>query len=160
MTNDELRATAFAALGRVPSGLFILTYGPGRNGAARLVSWVQQSAFEPPMVTLAINRQKVPSELGSAGARFALNQLGDGQTELLRHFGKGFGPSDPVFEGIDVVDAPGPAVLAQANAVLQCEVSGRLESGDHELIVARVVGGQVRSTDAPYVHIRKSGSRY
>jgi flavin reductase (DIM6/NTAB) family NADH-FMN oxidoreductase RutF len=99
--------------------------------------------------------------LDAAGDPFVLNQLAVGQTRLLSHFGKGFNPGDSCFQGIDLAHAAsGPAVLDLALAYLECRAEGRVSVGDHDLIVGRIIGGEVRSEDAPYVHIRKSGLRY
>src|SRR3982750_2521166 len=52
-TPNPLRQTVGRALGRIPSGVFILTTiaePPGRFPLAMMVSWVQQAAFAPPAV--------------------------------------------------------------------------------------------------------------
>jgi flavin reductase (DIM6/NTAB) family NADH-FMN oxidoreductase RutF len=155
------QASMAAALGRLPSGLFILTIGHGSEGTGMLVSWVQQCSFDPPMLTVALRRQRFPDELSQRDTPFVLNQLAEGQTRLLSHFGRGFGPGEPSFTGIDVAHSTaGPAVLDVAHAYLECRAEARVPVGDHDLLVARVVDGLVRSDEPPYVHIRKSGLRY
>ena len=44
------------ALGRIPSGLFILSAGTGDQATATLVSFVQQVGFEPPVVVVALRK--------------------------------------------------------------------------------------------------------
>jgi len=57
--------------------------------------------------------------------------------------------------------ADGVVVLPDALAHLECRVTGRADGGDHELLIARVEGGQLRATDArPWVHVRKNGLSY
>jgi hypothetical protein len=51
-----------AALGRVPSGIFILTTGYEGRATGMLASWVQQAGFEPPMVTVAVRRDRFVAE--------------------------------------------------------------------------------------------------
>ena len=46
----------FAALGRVPSGLFILTARHGHRETGMLASWVQQCSFDPPQLSLCLRR--------------------------------------------------------------------------------------------------------
>src|SRR5262245_19051598 len=140
MSVEDPQASLAAALGKLPSGLFILTFGPGRTGSARLVSWVQQCSFEPPQITIALNRTKMPSELEQSGAAFVLNQLGANQTRLLSHFGKGFNAGEPCFHGIDVSESScGPAILDVAVAFLECQVAERIPAGDHDLLIGRIV---------------------
>jgi hypothetical protein len=46
-------------LGRVPSGVFILAIaGPDGQKTGLLASWVQQASFNPPQVTVAINKSR------------------------------------------------------------------------------------------------------
>src|SRR5258706_383723 len=51
--NEGLQELALA-LGRVPSGLFILTVCDGQRETGMLASWVQQCSFEPPQVSVAV----------------------------------------------------------------------------------------------------------
>ena len=82
-------------------------------------------------------------------------------TEFLKHFGKGIEPGEPAFTGIAIErTGAGVAVLTDALAHLDCRVTGRCDAGDHELLIARVVGGRVHSDGKPMVHVRKTGLRY
>src|SRR4051812_26637484 len=99
MTHDEALA---AALGRVPSGLFVLTVRQGEQETGMLASWVQQCSFEPPQVSVAVQRGRFAHGLLGDGAAFVVNVLAAGQTDLLKHFGKGFGPDEPAFTGLGV----------------------------------------------------------
>src|SRR5579872_4482658 len=85
MSNDDFTS----AIGRIPSGIFILTCHGPVNEIATLVIWVQQCSFEPPMVSVAIRKGRDIVDQLKDGASFALNILADGQKELLAHFGKG-----------------------------------------------------------------------
>ena len=148
------------ALGRIPSGLFILTAGRGDSETGMLASWVQQCSFDPPQVTVAVQRDRFVHDLLTNGAPFALNILAAGQTDLLKHFGKGFERGQPAFTGLVVTHADGVPILPAALAHLTCEVAGRCKAGDHDLIIGRVTGGGVHGEGQPYVHVRKSGLRY
>ena len=97
--NDE---TFAAALGRLPSGLFILTVATESGGTGMLVSWVQQASFSPPRLTVAIKPDRYVAGLLADGVPFVLNQLAAGQSALLSHFGRGFALGEPAFLGLDV----------------------------------------------------------
>src|SRR5437764_15100076 len=88
-----------AALGRIPSGLFVLTARRGDAETGMLASWVQQCSFDPPQVSVALGRGRDLAAWLTDGAPFTLNVLGDGQRKLLSHFGKGFALGEPAFEG-------------------------------------------------------------
>jgi flavin reductase (DIM6/NTAB) family NADH-FMN oxidoreductase RutF len=152
---------AMAALGRVPSGLFVLTLGRGESETAMLASWVQQCSFEPPQLSVAIKcGRDALGQLGP-GATFTLNQLGEGQNALVGRFARGTAPGRPAFEGVEV-ERPDetPAILKDALAYLTCRVVGRHATGDHEVIFAEVVGGRMLGDGKPWCHVRKNGGNY
>jgi flavin reductase (DIM6/NTAB) family NADH-FMN oxidoreductase RutF len=154
-------AGVMAALGRVPSGLFILTMRHGAAETGMLVSWVQQCSFDPPQLSVAVGRDRALSGWLVEGAALTLNIVAEGHRGLVSHFGKGFAAGEPAFTGLEVLRPDGAApVLAEALAYLHCRVTGRFPAGDHDLVLARVVGGQVQHDGRPTVHVRKSGSHY
>jgi flavin reductase (DIM6/NTAB) family NADH-FMN oxidoreductase RutF len=157
-----IRTDLGAALGRLPSGLYILTVRLGKRDTGMLASWVQQAGFEPPMVTVALRLGKPVTEAVSRAGRFALSQIAHGQKHLIRHFARGFGPDEPAFEGIAIrTTTAGGTVLSEALASLEVELSGSLDSGDHRVFLGRVLGGAVHHPTAePLVHVRRDGSHY
>jgi flavin reductase (DIM6/NTAB) family NADH-FMN oxidoreductase RutF len=158
MADDQALA---AALGRVPSGLFVLTVRQRDQETGMLASWVQQCSFDPPRVSVAVQRGRFVHGLLTDGAAFAVNVLAAGQTDLLKHFGKGFGPDEPAFTGLEVERTPtGAAVLTAALAHLDCRVAGRFAAGDHDLVIGEVLGGRLHADGPPAVHVRKTGLKY
>jgi len=150
------------ALGRIPSGLFIVTVRKGPDETAMLASWLQQCSFEPPQVVLAVNRERYFLDWLVPGVAFTVNILAEGQTHLVKHFARGFEPGQPAFEGIEVVRSDnGTAHLAEAHAYLDCKVTSSVElAGDHVLIVGQVAAGAVQNDLRPMVHLRKNGLTY
>jgi flavin reductase (DIM6/NTAB) family NADH-FMN oxidoreductase RutF len=149
------------ALGRIPSGIFILTASHAGAETGLLASWVQQCSFEPPMVSVAVRLGREVTTWLVTGAPFTINILAEGQSGLVAHFGKGFHLDQPAFVGLNLLRPEGAApVLADALAYLDCRVEGRHESGDHELFLGRVMGGRLLGAARPMVHVRKNGLRY
>jgi flavin reductase (DIM6/NTAB) family NADH-FMN oxidoreductase RutF len=160
MNEGEARTLA-GALGRIPSGLFILTARQGEAETGMLASWVQQCSFEPPGITAAVRADRDVLAWLTPGAAFTVNILQEDQTDLLVHFGKGFSLGEPAFRGLSVERPAGAApVLCDALAYLDCRVSQRVPTGDHHLVIGTVVGGRVLDDGKPMVHIRKNGLRY
>jgi flavin reductase (DIM6/NTAB) family NADH-FMN oxidoreductase RutF len=150
-----------SALGRIPSGLFIVTARHGDAETGMLASWVQQCSFQPPQLTVAVRKGRYVLDWLTDGGEFVVNILDDTQTDMVSHFGRGFAPGEPAFEGLDIDRPAGaPPVLRAALGYLRCRVAGRLDAGDHEVVLAEVVGGQVLGDGQPMVHVRKSGSHY
>ena len=157
---SELESLA-AALGRVPSGIFVLTARQGDRETGMLASWVQQCSFDPPHVSVAVRRDRFIHDLLPDGAAFVLNIVTADHTGFLKHFGKGFEADQPAFNGLATGHtSAGVVVLNEALAHLDCRVVSRCDAGDHELLIARVVGGKMHGHGAPMVHIRKNGLKY
>jgi flavin reductase (DIM6/NTAB) family NADH-FMN oxidoreductase RutF len=158
--NEAVRQLS-AALGRIPSGLFVLTARRGTAETGMLTSWVQQCAFDPPHISVALQRDRPIIAWLTDGASFTLNILDDSQTDMIAHFGRGFALDEPAFAGLEVerLEGGGP-VLQEALAYMDCRIRDQLPVGDHELFIAEVVGGRVLSEGQPMVHIRKSGFHY
>jgi flavin reductase (DIM6/NTAB) family NADH-FMN oxidoreductase RutF len=158
MTHEQALA---AALGRVPSGLFVLTVRKGDQETGMLASWVQQCSFDPPQISLAVKPGRFASDLLTNNVPFVINIIAAGQNDLVKHFGKGFGPGEPAFVGLDVYHtAEGVPVLRAALAHLDCRVASRCNGGDHELVIGKIVAGRLHGDGQPAVHIRKSGAHY
>lgn len=150
-----------AVLGRVPSGIFILTAGTGDRATGMLASWVMQAGFDPPTISVAVKQGRYVCDWITDGEPFVLNIVSEKQFELLKHFGKGFEPGEAAFEGLSIRHcARGVPVLEDCLGHLECEPTGHVDSGDHRVFLARVVRGQLSNDSAPMVHLRKSGSNY
>ncbi|GAC1466396.1 MAG: hypothetical protein NVSMB9_06900 [Isosphaeraceae bacterium] len=150
------------ALGRIPSGLYILTVSHQGRATGMLASWVQQAGFDPPMLTVALGTHRYVADWVAGSGRFTLNQLPVGSKALIRHFGRGFDPEVPAFEGIALRPGflHGP-VLAGAIAFLDATVAGELHAGDHRIFLARVVTGSLLDSQAePLLHVRQNGLHY
>lgn len=150
------------ALGRIPSGLFIVTVRHGEQETGMLASWVQQCSFDPPQVSVAVKNGRYLLDWLQVGAIFTVNVLPEGQKSLLAHFGKGFEPGESAFTGV-AVERPeaGGVHLTEALACLDGRVVRIAETGgDHTLVIGQVLDGCVRQDGRPTVHVRRSGLHY
>lgn len=148
-------------LGRVPSGIFILTVKNAGETTGMLASWVMQAGFEPPMVTVAVKQGRYVENWLAAGATFVLNVVGHEDKTLLKHFGRGFEPGAPAFEGVATeLSSQQVPVLSAAIGHLECKSTGQVASGDHTIFLAEVISGRLHVEDKPMVHVRKSGRNY
>jgi flavin reductase (DIM6/NTAB) family NADH-FMN oxidoreductase RutF len=150
-----------AALGRIPSGLFIITVRHGPHETGLLASWIQQCSFEPPLVTFAIKHGRFIADWLPVGAGLTVNILDDTQTDLIGHFGRGFEPDEPAFRGLEIRRRDRePPILEECLGYLDCRVVSRHPAGDHELFIAEVAAGGLLNEGRPMVHVRKSGMHY
>jgi len=150
----------YAAIGQLPSGAAIITARANAQATGMLASWIQQAAFTPPMISVAIRRGRYIEELIAASGRFAVNVLPEHPAAFLRHFARGFGPGEPAFAGLQTHDSAAGPLLTRCPAHLQCVVRERMVAGDHHLYLAEVLEGAVADDRAVYVHRRRTGAAY
>jgi flavin reductase (DIM6/NTAB) family NADH-FMN oxidoreductase RutF len=159
-TNDPQKNLA-SALGRIPSGVFVLTLARDGVETGMLASWVQQCSFRPPMLTFVVQRGRAIADLLPKDAVFTLNILEAAQTDMIAHFGKGFTLAEDAFGGIDIErTAPHGPILKEALAYLHGKVVDRIPVGDHDLFLAEVTAGCLLDEGQPMVHVRKNGFHY
>ncbi|MEM6839838.1 MAG: diflavin flavoprotein [Cyanobacteria bacterium P01_C01_bin.120] len=151
------------ALGRISNGLYIITAKKGDVTSAMLASWVIQASFAPLGVAIAVSKERAIESLLHVSDRFVLNVLEEGRYQpLMKHFLRRFPPGADRFAGIDTYQAKnGCPILAQALAYMECEVTGRLDGGDHWLVYGTVHTGRAAKRDGlTAVHHRKVGNHY
>jgi len=122
-----------------------------------------QAGFEPPMVTVALHKDRPLAQWLAEGSPFALNLLAENQRRLVSHFGRHADDGHAAFTNLKFHrTAAGIAVLDGTIGHLecQCEPADRLESGDHWVFLARVIGGRLEAGEQPLVHVRKNGMKY
>jgi flavin reductase (DIM6/NTAB) family NADH-FMN oxidoreductase RutF len=151
------------ALGRVPSGLFVISWRSEDRDRVMLASWVMQAGFEPPMVSVAVAPSREFLGAARSGLPFVINVLAESQRSLLARFGKPIPDGEEAFGGIAMHrTADGVAMIDGVASWLSCRMVGECVVGaaDHVVVVARVDAASGTAVIEPLVHIRKNGLRY
>lgn len=150
------------ALGRVPSGLFVLAVSQKPDAHATLVSWVQQVGFEPPAISIALAKDRPMLATVRRLGIFALSVLGKSQSSLFKRYARPIPSGADPFEGLAVRSTPAAQiVLAEAVAWLECRVVQICElSGDHDLVIAQVSAAELGNDEPAFTHLRGNGLHY
>lgn len=160
-TADSFKERIGKSLGRIPSGVAILTTQHGGRNGAMLASWFQQVSFEPPMVMIAMKSGRSAEGVLRASEKFVLNILHTNQKDMMAHFGKGFEAGEDPLDGIKTESAQtGIPLLKNCLCFLECQVRHIYEAGDHNLFVGEVINGGMEEEGAPMVHVRRNGFNY
>ncbi len=150
-----------SALGRIPSGLFVITWVEEGTDHAMLASWVMQAGFVPPSVSIAVAPTRDLLAAIDRGVPFVINLLAESQRSLLARFGRPPAPGTGPFDGLAVArTGNGIATIDGVAGWLECRGTSRAEAGDHVVVVAEVVAGDSALAEGPLVHVRKNGLRY
>ncbi len=146
------------ALGRIASGLFVVTAKCEDKEDAVLASWVNQCSFDPPAVTIALGVMRAARLLVEGSGAFIVNVLPKDDMTLLKHFSR---PPEDIFKGVKTHKGlEGIRILNDAVAYLECEVVQAMQAGDHVLYVGEIVGGKTLKGGDPYSHVRDNGFNY
>jgi flavin reductase (DIM6/NTAB) family NADH-FMN oxidoreductase RutF len=150
-----------SALGRIASGLFIVTTTTPAGPLGFLGSFVMQAGFNPPTVSVAVGKDRAHLAAMRASGRFSLSVIDKDSSGLMRGFFKklpeGMSPYDGL--ALSTTDA-GSVVLDGALAWLDCKVSGEHETGDHVIVFGVVEHAALVREGQPSVHLRKNGLGY
>lgn len=149
-----------AALGRIPSGLYVVGAVHEGRRLGMLCSFVEQAGFEPPMISLSLGRDRSLRQLLEDGALFSVNILGTEDKKILAAFASP-GEGDPFAPFSLVENSHDLPQLEDALACLVCRPRGSVEAGDHVVYVAEVLEGCLhREGGEPMIRIRKNGFAY
>lgn len=145
ITSEEFRK----ALRHFPAGVTIVTIRAGARIHGLTVSAFASVSAEPPLVAVIVeNRHKAYPLLEEAGAVFAVNILGEGQSELSNRFA--WTKDEDRFEAGDWGRAEtGAPILLDALAWLDCRIHSRAAAGSHTVYIGEVQASSVPSEDAP-----------
>lgn len=160
MTRPALSPVA-SALGRMPTGLYIVT--TVRDGApiGFLGSFAVQVGFAPPTLCVAVGKDRPHlADLESAG-HFALSVIDKPSQALMSAFLRKLTPGTTPFDGLRVATTEaGTPYLLDALAWIGCRYTGRHDSGDHAVVFGEVLDGALLREGEPLVHVRKNGLSY
>jgi flavin reductase (DIM6/NTAB) family NADH-FMN oxidoreductase RutF len=160
MTDTETTPLA-RALGRVPSGLFIVTTVEDGAPLGFLASFVMQAGFDPPTVSVAVAKGRAHLDAIRASGRFAVSILDADSSHLMGPFFRKLEPGESSFDGLATERTPGDStVLSEALAWLDCRHTGEYETGDHVIVYGEVTGGELKREGEPKTHTRKDGLSY
>ena len=150
------------AIGRIPSGVYILSTRHAGRDEVMMASWVQQAAFAPLSVSVAVHKDRPIRQTLLAARRFALAVLPQDDTSLMKKYARGAPPGEEPFAGVETLTTPtGLRVPAGGIAWLEGELTHACDfGGDHEIHVARVTAGQVLREGKSFMHLRGSGLHY
>jgi flavin reductase (DIM6/NTAB) family NADH-FMN oxidoreductase RutF len=148
-------------LAKIPYGVSVVTMGRGgakvENGLT--ISWMSQVSFNPPMLMVAVDKLHYSVDLLRSTKNFCVNLLGDDQLPLAGRFAKQATTGEDKLE--DVPQRPaesGAAILTDAIAFFDCEVTSMVEAGDHLVVIGQIEDAAILR-DRP-VLTSSSGLRY
>jgi flavin reductase (DIM6/NTAB) family NADH-FMN oxidoreductase RutF len=153
MDRDEIKAV----MDEMPYGLYIVGSRMGDQVNGMMADWVMQVSFNPRLLAVSFeNDAQTLANVRESGS-FTVNFLPEEAMELAAHFAqpyhgdkiKGRDAEEKAMlhkklEGIAyATTASGCPILEEAMAWLECEAEAFHPTGDHTLVVGKVVDGRL-----------------
>ncbi len=161
MSDSKAISPLAQALGRIPTGLFIVSTTDGKGPLGFLGSFLMQASLEVPQVSVAVGRDREHLAAIRSSGRFAVSILDEGSQKAMGAFFKSYEGSETAFDHVAIQDSPcGLPVLSESLAWFECEFSGEFDAGDHVVVFGKVVAGEQLHAGDPSVHLRKNGLGY
>jgi flavin reductase (DIM6/NTAB) family NADH-FMN oxidoreductase RutF len=130
-------------LGRFATGVTVVTtQDPGGRPLGMTASSLSSVSLLPPLLSVCVDKAANLHAPIVAAPHFAVNILAEDQEELSRRFA---GPPEARFDGVGYrLSENGLVLLEGVVAHIECERETVYDTGDHAMIIGRVVGGTTR----------------
>ena len=148
------------ALGKVVSGLFIVTSQKENEKMGFTASFLTQTSFEPPIITMAMKKGRNSLEFINEAKIFTVNVMAKSEMKLIGKFANPNFTYDELFTDLEYKEINNMPVLNSAVSYLNCKVISIVDSGDHVLVLGEVFDGDLLNENEPAYHIRKNGFNY
>ena len=132
-----------------------------RGGRLSVVSWAQQLSIEPPLVGVALEVESRSLSLLRAAGDFTLCVLAADARAVAAKLGRASADVPDKEDEVAMVQSPslGAPLAEVATGWLECRMERELTTGDHVLVVGRVIEAALVREDAPLT-LRGSGWLY
>jgi flavin reductase (DIM6/NTAB) family NADH-FMN oxidoreductase RutF len=132
------------AFGTMTYGIYVLTTAFERRINGMIASWVSQVSYTPPLIAVAVHKNRLSHQLVKESGVFALHVLGKSQRDLVSKF-MGSNPESK-FSGTNWQPGlTGCPILPDCAACFECEIKTHIEPGNHTLFVGQVVNATTTS---------------
>ena len=154
--DEQSRKTALRMLSY---GVYILTSKFEDNYCAATVTWVSQTSFDPPLISVCLKRDSASYAVVKERGEFLLHLLGQDQKDLAASFFKPTILENGLINGQTYQLQDDFPLLTAVPAYIKCSVLEILEKGDHPLFLAEVIDAVINEEPNP-LELRKTGWSY
>jgi flavin reductase (DIM6/NTAB) family NADH-FMN oxidoreductase RutF len=142
---DPQMAEAFR---QIPYGIYVLTTQRGAELCAMIVSWVSQVSYSPPLLTVALRRNRPALPAIRESGAFSLSLLSRDQKPFVDRLKEPTSPGQ-LPDLFRQTNEEGPPVIKGACASWECRLFSQTEAGDHILLFGEVLSTMVHPEGEP-----------
>lgn len=137
------------ALRKLTTGIYIVTTKEESQINGMVASWVSQVSFSPPLIMVAVKKERYSHQMIIKGKVFALNILSTEQKKEVPNF-KGTHKSEAKFFNTPYeTKKTGAPIIKSSLAYLDCVLTNQFTPGDHTLFIGEVIEGGILKDGKP-----------
>lgn len=145
-------------LGHFPTGVTVITSSDDSGPIGFAVGSFASVSLEPPQVLFCAGRSSSTWPRIQATGRFCVNILGDDQEDICRVFA---GKAADKFEEIGWSrSSNGSPRIHGVLASIDCDIEDVVASGDHDIVIGRVLDLEVHHEGGPLLFFRGGYGRF
>jgi len=156
----ERRENIGKALGKIVSGLYIVTSQKDNEKTGFTASFVIQTSFEPPIIIVAIKKGRKSFDFINESKVFTVNVMSKNEMKLIGKFANPNIKQEELFNDVDFKEINNMPIISTAVSYLSCKVINTVDSGDHIIVIGEVFDGELLNDNEPAYHVRKNGFNY
>lgn len=137
------------AISLFATGVTVITARTPNGPAGMTASAVCSLSINPVQLLVCISERLPTHNALVDSGRFAVNVLGEGESDLARRFAR---PGIDKFESVRTTSCDGIPLLDRAIAHFVCEVHERFPGGDHSIFIGDVVKLGLRRGSLPLLY--------
>ena len=149
--SDDLRGV----MRRFPAGVAVVTVDVNGERLGLTLGTLVSLSLDPPLVGFAIRKDAALHELLRRADEFGITLLAAGQEALAQHFARGVPPIG-LWEGVELVEADGPPLLAGGVGWLHGRVLAEHPAGTHTFFVGEIDRADHGPADRPLAYFSQA----
>ncbi|NQU27275.1 MAG: flavin reductase [Candidatus Marinimicrobia bacterium] len=132
-------------LRKIPYGLYIITSRLAGNPVATVVSFVTQTALDPPLLIVALRDQSIIYQAVEQHGYFGLHFIDRDRQQMIADFFKTENYNDQEINGYRYVNSDNNLpLLADSPMIIEAQVQEIIKVGDHRPIIGKVLTTHLR----------------
>ena len=140
------------ALGCFPTGVAVVTANGLDAHIGITVNSFTSVSLDPPLLLWCMDRRSRRHDTFVRAEGFTVSILGTEHKDVSSRLAR---PGEHALDGIALMQTElGPPALADSLAVFECLADGKMERGDHTILLGRVLRFSRPSDSAPLVYFR------
>ena len=130
-------------------GLYIASIGGDSGFSAAVINWLTQASFEPPLLVIALKKGSTINQLFREKRYMTINIVPSGDLDMVKAFFGELKVEDGKVNGYSfrLSDRSGGFILDDSVGYIDVEYVDVYEAGDHDIFIARYVGGGLNRED-------------